>query len=43
MDLSEWPTYTANLCPIEFDAAKSDSRPRMTILHNKADGLQDVC
>ena len=37
---SRWPTSTANLCPIEFDAAKSDSRPRMTILHNNAGGCK---
>ena len=36
----ESPTSTANLCPIEFDAAKSDSRPRMTILHNNAGGCK---
>jgi hypothetical protein len=32
--------YTANLCPIEFDAAKSDSRPRTTILHKNAGGCK---
>ena len=37
---SRWPTSTANLCPIEFDAAKSDSRPRMTILHNNGGGCK---
>jgi hypothetical protein len=36
-------TNPANLCPIEFDAAKSGSRSRTTILHNNAGGLQDVC
>jgi hypothetical protein len=38
--VSDLATSTANLCPIEFDAAKSDSRPRMTILHNNAGGCK---
>jgi hypothetical protein len=32
--------YTANLCPIEFDAAKNDSRPRTIIVHNNPAGCK---
>jgi hypothetical protein len=37
------PTYPVNPCSIEFDDAKSDSRPRTTILHNYAGGCKTFC
>jgi hypothetical protein len=34
--LSEWPTYTATLCPIRRGGAASHSRPHPIILHNES-------
>jgi hypothetical protein len=34
--MSEWPTYTANLCPIHCSGAASHPRARTTILHSES-------
>ncbi len=33
--VSEWPTHTANLCPIHCGGAAGQSRPHTTILHSE--------